>query len=409
MRVERARKSRRRVRARVVPRDDGQGAVRRRRESRSAKAVRPCTTPWNAPSSKARRRRSCAPSSRAARRLSVPDAHGRSALAAAAGGGRAALVRELLGGARRGAHCLGKLIVGPLQEAARAGDAKTLSELCAARLFDIDAREVGGERDTALTAAARRASADCVRVLLAHGADPLREDGRRRSPVAACVGGASVDGSKTLGSPSRRRGTATPSGGAPTFLKGRCVVPRRTKASRCAVRLPSRASSKPPPRPRRARPPAPPRPARRASTAARPRPPDSRRDRERLFGLRRRGDLGVGSRVLEVQISISEEVRDARGVTAMDKPATRLRASAASTVSRDAAGAVWASRTASSGIAKDTKPSSAPRPSTLAGPAYGRAASYEAINASRTSTAAPNSAPSPSRSLIARVLTFHAL
>ena len=115
-----------------------------------------------------------------------------------AGGGRAALVRELLGGARRGAHCPGKLVVGPLQEAARAGDAKTLSELCAARLFDIDAREVSGERDTALTAAARRASTDCVRVLLAHGADPLREDGRRRSPVAACVDGASVDGSKTL-------------------------------------------------------------------------------------------------------------------------------------------------------------------------------------------------------------------
>ena len=128
----------------------------------------------------------------------VCDAHGRSALAAAAGGGRAALVRELLGGARRGAHCPGKLVVGPLQEAARAGDAKTLSELCGARLFDIDAREVGGERDTALTAAARRASAACVKVLLAHGADPLREDGRRRSPVAACVDGASVDGSKTL-------------------------------------------------------------------------------------------------------------------------------------------------------------------------------------------------------------------
>ena len=128
----------------------------------------------------------------------VPDAHGRSALAAAAGGGRAALVRELLGGARRGAHCLGKLVVGPLQEAARAGDAKTLSELCGARLFDIDAREVSGERDTALTAAARRASAAGCVVLLAHGADPLREDGRRRSPVAACVDGASVDGSKTL-------------------------------------------------------------------------------------------------------------------------------------------------------------------------------------------------------------------
>ena len=128
----------------------------------------------------------------------VCDAHGRSALAAAAGGGRATLVRELLGGARRGAHCPGKLVVGPLQEAARAGDAKTLAELCGARLFDIDAREVSGERDTALTAAARRASADCVRVLLAHGADPLREDGRRRSPVAACVDGASVDRSKTL-------------------------------------------------------------------------------------------------------------------------------------------------------------------------------------------------------------------
>ena len=127
----------------------------------------------------------------------VCDAHGRSALAAAAGGGRAALVRELLGGARRGAHCPGKLVVGPLQEAARAGDAKTLAELCGARLFDIDAREGSGERDTALTAAARRASAACV-VLLAHGADPLREDGRRRSPVAACVDGASVDGSKTL-------------------------------------------------------------------------------------------------------------------------------------------------------------------------------------------------------------------
>ena len=128
----------------------------------------------------------------------VPDANGRSALAAAAGGGRAALVRELLGGARRGAHCPDKLVVGPPQEAARAGDAEVLVELCAARLFDIDARETDGERDTALTAAARRASAACVKVLLAHGADPLREDGRRRSPVAACVDGASADGSKTL-------------------------------------------------------------------------------------------------------------------------------------------------------------------------------------------------------------------
>lgn len=128
----------------------------------------------------------------------VPDANGRSALAAAAGGGRAALVRELLGGARRGAHCPDKLVVGPLQEAARAGDAEVLVELCAARLFDIDARETDGERDTALTAAARRASAACVKVLLAHGADPLREDGRRRSPVAASVDGASADGSKTL-------------------------------------------------------------------------------------------------------------------------------------------------------------------------------------------------------------------
>ena len=115
----------------------------------------------------------------------VADARGRSPLAVAAAEGDAALAVALCDGSLRPFAKAEESPAGPLplQEAVRSGDAATVDALAASGRVDLDARERGGDMDTALTAAARAGRDGAVRVLVDRGADVFRANGRQRTPL----------------------------------------------------------------------------------------------------------------------------------------------------------------------------------------------------------------------------------
>ncbi|HET7592724.1 MAG TPA: ankyrin repeat domain-containing protein [Rhodanobacteraceae bacterium] len=116
------------------------------------------------------------------------DALGRSALMHAAREGHAAIVRSLLD-AGADAALADRHGTTPLMEAARAG-ATAVVALLAEKRPDIHAGDQHGRTALVLACQSPRASVDCIRALLAMGADPCRKgpDGRSAVDHASAAG-----------------------------------------------------------------------------------------------------------------------------------------------------------------------------------------------------------------------------
>ncbi|MEO7148712.1 MAG: ankyrin repeat domain-containing protein, partial [Rhodanobacteraceae bacterium] len=114
-------------------------------------------------------------------RADATDALGRSALMNAALEGHARIVRTLLD-AGAAANLADRHGTTALMEAARAGAAEALNELITMQP-DVRARDTHGRDALTLACQSPRASAPCVRALLALGADPKAKGGDGRSAL----------------------------------------------------------------------------------------------------------------------------------------------------------------------------------------------------------------------------------
>ncbi|HJP97668.1 MAG TPA: ankyrin repeat domain-containing protein, partial [Rhodanobacteraceae bacterium] len=121
-------------------------------------------------------------------RVDAVDAMGRSALMHAAGEGHVAIARVLLE-AGANAALADRHGGTPTMEAARAG-ATAIVELLAERRPDVHAADQHGRTALIFACQSPRANADCIRALLAMGADPQRKgsDGRSAIDHASAAG-----------------------------------------------------------------------------------------------------------------------------------------------------------------------------------------------------------------------------